>query len=159
MKFQTLIGIAVCGLAMIFATGCSTPGGGTAVNTPAITQQGVTLLVQGGLMAYPQYTPAVQAAGAVICIAAGSTNTTPTQITAALSGISTNAQVGLIINGVMLLYETAFNSLVSTNQQAAAQPYLQAVCNGINAAVPSPVLGAKRLSAVKGDWSQVPFKR
>ena len=153
-EILTSIGIAVCGLAMILTSGCSTTGGGSSVITPAITQQAVTLAVQGGLMAYPQYTSEVKLAGALICAAASTTNTTPTQISGGLAGISTNAQASLILNGVLLVYEMAYNSLVSTNQQAAAQPYLQAVCNGINAAVPSSLSAAKRL-AVGGDWAQV----
>lgn len=148
----TSIGIAVCGLAMILTSGCSTTG--NSVITPAITQQAVTLAVQGGLMAYPQYASDIKLAGTVICAAASTTNTSPTQISSSLAGVTTNAQAALILNGAMLVYEMAYNSLVSTNQQAAAQPYLQAVCNGFNAAVPSPLSAARRL-AVRGDWAQV----
>jgi len=166
MKFKTMkrtLLIITAALALAaFVTGCSTT---STVLTPAVIQQAVTISVEGGLLTEPQAAPEVKIAGAVICASASATNVAPASIVASLqaAGLTNNlAEATLIVNGALLIYEVAYNSIVSTNDQAAAQPYLQAVCDGINAALPAPALAksasAKKVFKLTQDWSQIPVR-
>ena len=69
MRKYLLVITAALALAAI-VTGCTGPNSQI---SPAIVQQAVTISVQGGLMAYPQATPEVKIAGAVVCASATAT--------------------------------------------------------------------------------------
>jgi hypothetical protein len=157
MKKSILTIVAAFSFAVLI-TGCSTT---STVITPATVQTATTLSVEGALIAEPKALPEVKIAGAVICAAAAGTNVSPAAVVADLqaAGLTNNTADTLIVNGVLLIYETAYNSLVNPADQASAQPYLQAVCNGINAAIPASV--AKRALLKKltvQDWSQLPIR-
>ena len=140
-------------------TGCAST---QTVITPATIQTATTLSVEGALIAEPDALPEVKIAGSVICAAAASTNVSPEAVVADLqaAGLTNNAaEYTLIVNGVLLIYETAYNSLVNPADQATAQPYLQAVCNGINAAIPASAARRALLKkATVQDWSQLPVR-
>jgi hypothetical protein len=170
-KHPFVLTAALALAATLFTAGCSTT---STVLTPAVVRQATAISVAGGVLASPQSVPEVRIAGSVICASAAATNVSPASIVASLqsAGLTNNlAESVLIVNGALLIYEVAYNSLVSTNDQATAQPYLQAVCDGFNDAL--PFAASMRLKMTKGqlekfraswkatdglvpDWSQVP---
>jgi hypothetical protein len=135
-KFKTLIGIAVCGLAMIFTTGCFTIKANV---TPAVVQQGVDTVVSAAVSKYPTAIPYLQAAAPIICMAANGTNFDPAVVVAALESAPAlqslkTGDTPLIINGVLMLYIGLYDSYVasSVTNNPAVQSYLIATCNGLN---------------------------
>ena len=135
--------ISALALAVSLTTGCKSV---SSLVTPATLQAGITATASAALQKYPQYTGEVQLAADIICADAASTNLDPATVIADLqaSGVSTNGtEFTLIVDVALFGYELAYNSLVSANNQAAAQPYLAAVCAGLNAALPAPASAMK----------------
>ncbi len=131
--------LSLLSLCLILA-GCGT----TPVLTPAQVTQTVSTGILIGLEAYPQATPEVTIAGVIICAEAAKTNVNPQVIAADLAAAGvTNSQSRLIVNGGLLVFETAIN-LAGTNVDAAL-PYLQATCEGFRQALPSPIMRKARV--------------
>lgn len=115
----------------------------------ALVQAAVTTGVEFGLLKATNAGPYVAAAGAVICASAASTNVSPEAVVAALEASDAaklkTPEAVLIINGSLAIYDSVWSALGTNTTKAA--PYLQAVCNGINAALPptpsGPVLAKK----------------
>jgi len=126
--------------------GCKTSG---PLMTPAALSAYVAAGAQIGVEAYPQAKPGVLLARDVFCASAAQTNINPNQIVADLGAAGiTNNQAMIIVNGVILIYETAI-SQVGTNA-SKAQPYLQAACTGLTQAFPPTMTAVER---VKGGGS------
>jgi hypothetical protein len=131
--------LTVLGLALALAgivTGCGTTG---KTLTPALVQIAVQTGTSYGIMKDTNAIPYLRAAAPVICNAAGSGTLDPTAVVAALES-SGSAQLKtpegvIIINGVLAIYEAVYDAYGTNVQASVVQPYLQAVCNGLNGAL------------------------
>lgn len=101
--------------------------------SPAVYSLGTATIVSYGLRNSPQTAGYLRAVQPVACSLATGTNLNPAQVVHAIetSGIANSAEGRLIVNGVLLLYITAYDGLGSSTNAAAVRPYAQAVfCDG-----------------------------
>lgn len=131
--------LTVLGLALAlagFVTGCGTTGKTLA---PAVVRIAVQTGTTYGIMKDTNTVPYLKAAAPVICSAAGSSTLDPQQVVMALE--SSNAaqlktpEAVIIINGALALYQAVYDSYGTNVQASVVQPYLQAVCDGLNGAL------------------------
>lgn len=139
MKYEFMKSIvSISGLAIALAvTGCSTP------NTvgPAVVQIAVQTGAAYGMQQDTNTIPYIRAATPVICNAAGSGTLDPAAVVAALQSSNADAlktpAAIIIINGALALYEAVYAQYGTNIQASVVQPYLQAVCSGLTAALPT----------------------
>lgn len=147
MKKLTVLGLALALAGIV--TGCGTTG---KMLTPALVQIAVQTGTAYGIQKDTNSVPYLRAAAPIICSAAGSSTLDPAAVVLALEN-STAAQLKtpegvIIINGALAVYEAVYDAYGTNIQASVVQPYLQAVCNGLNGA-----LGTTRaLPAKAGPW-------
>ena len=125
-------------LTALLFVGCATTQ--TPVNFgPAITQTTVMAGASYEMTQDANLRPYLMAAAPVICNAAGSGKIDPAAIVADLQASSANelktTNAAIVINLLLGIYETIYYSYGTNIQASVVQPYLQAVCNGLNAAL------------------------
>ncbi len=137
MKNMIIAGMVVCLL-----VGCSST---SKLLTPAALTSEVATGVSVGLDVYPAATPEVKIARDVICAEVGRSNVQPAAIVADLTAAGiTNSNSKLIVDGALLVYNGVFTLLGTNVTLSAAQPYLNALCDGLTQGIPS-VTAARRL--------------
>jgi hypothetical protein len=144
--------LSIAAVALLVTAGCKTanPNAG-----PALLRLGVSTTAGYSIMRYPQAVPGVRAGADVICAAAAGTNVSPVQIVAALDAYGVKSpEAVFILNAALGAYNIAYNGLSSTN---AAQPYAQAVCDGLHDALMLSPTVALRNSVRLQQWPQVRF--
>lgn len=117
------------GLAGLVA-GCSTT---TQPITHAALRAAVTLGEQYALQVHPEATPYLQAATPVVCAVANGTNANPQTVVDALSGVVTNAEAKIIINGSLALLNVAVASITNAPDVAL---YVKDLCVGMENGLP-----------------------
>ena len=149
----------------LVCAGCKTTTSGNVA--PAITQLAVQAFASYELAQYPGDVPYVQAVTPFICNFAGSGTIDPQQIVAdldkATAGLAKTPTGTLIVNGALALYEQVYNSYGTNAQTSVVGPYLLAVCNGLEAALPNPTPqavaamtpAAKRAALYPPKWAWV----
>lgn len=106
--------------------------------THAALTAAVTLGEQYGIESHPEVLPYLRAATPVVCAVAHGTNANPAAVVDALmaSGLGTNAEAKIIINGSLALLNIAVAG-VGTNQPEVTL-YVLDLCNGMQAGLPPP---------------------
>lgn len=103
-------------------------------SSPLTYSLATSTLVSYGLRNSPETAGYLRDVQPVVCSVANGTNLTPAQVVAAIesSGIDDSAEGRLVVNGILLLYISAFDSLgTGTNNTANVSPYAQAIfCDG-----------------------------
>lgn len=132
MKTKTNSGIqngfrrlAIIGLGLMLV-GCKN-------SSPLTYSLATSTIVSYGLRNSPQTAGYLRDVQPVVCAAANGTNLSPAQIVTAIkeSGIDDSAEGRLIVDGVLLIYISAFDSLGSKTNVAAVAPYSHAIfCEG-----------------------------
>jgi hypothetical protein len=140
--------------AALFLVGCSTVG----KFAPALTEAAVQNLASYELGKNPDAIPYLQAATPIICNLAGQGVLEPAKVVAALDNSSIAAlktpTAALIINGVLTIYETVYNTYSTNIETSVVQPYLLAVCDGLEAALPNPTPTVRKYkeAVLPGKW-------
>jgi PBP1b-binding outer membrane lipoprotein LpoB len=137
MKHITIIALLATSL---FMAGCSTT---SPLLTPAALTSEVSGGIQVGLDVYPAAALDVALARDIICVEATTGNITPQAIVNDLTALNiTNSNSKLIVDGALLVYEGVYTAL-GTSTTAGAQPYLDALCAGFRAGLPTATATVK----------------
>lgn len=113
-------------------------------------------LVSYGLRNSPQTAGYLRDVQPIVCSVAMGTNLTPAQVVAAIhaSGIDDSAEGKLIVNGILLLYISAFDNLGGKTNVASVAPYAHAIfCEGFELGlIGAPAAKSRNAPPVKTVW-------
>lgn len=116
---------------------------------PSIMQSAVAGGASLAILKDPNVKPYLQAAAPVVCDAAGSGKLDPQSVIAALESSSAKEfktpEAVIAFNMAFAFYEAFWYSSTNTTS-SAAQPYLQATCNGLTLATEGTVASGKLLA-------------
>lgn len=119
--------VSTIGLALLLTAGCKN-------TSPAVYSIATATAVSYGLRNSPETANRLREIQPLTCAMASGTNLTPAEIVSAIeaSGIAGGSpESQLIINGVMVLYIAAYDSLGSATNASSVSPYARAVfCEG-----------------------------